>query len=295
MVNFILFNVLIVFLMTIDYILVSRNDTASVSLKLSVFWIISGLLFSFYFYFTQDFELMLQYLSGYFIEKSLSIDNIFVFFLIFSNFNIEKKYQHKILFVGIFTALVLRCFMIFFVGELIHKFHFVVDIFGALLVYAGIKSFIKNEDSESLQFLNLANKFGLNYAKEHRGNFFVKENNRWKPTVLIIVMIIVEVSDIVFAFDSIPAIFSITEDKTIIYSSNAFAIIGLRSLYGVFAVMVKEIQYLKYGIGLILCFTGMKMIFADIIDISAGVSLLIIMSILIFSVILSEYCNGKNK
>ena len=242
------FNCLILFLVLIDFLIVSKNPTSKTYLKLSIFWIILGLLFSVYIYFsTQNSELFYQYLSSYFIEKSLCLDNIFVFLLIFSKFNIEFKYQHKVLFIGIWSALLFRYLMIFTLGELLYSFHFLIPLFGIFLLYTGVHSF-KKENMSSNDLEKFFYKFRNHVELNHRGNFFVKNNGEWKATILVLVLILIESSDIVFAFDSIPAIFSVTSDKYIIYTSNALAIIGLRSLYGVFSEIIQKIYYLKHAI-----------------------------------------------
>ena len=235
-------------------------------------------------YFSQQ-ELIFEYLGAYFIEKSLSMDNIFVFLMIFSTFKIDPKYQHKVLFLGIFGALFFRYFMIFIIGELVDAFHFMIPVFGLMLLYAGLSS-LKKDDS-SIDYANFFRKFSKYIEIEHEGKFFVKSNGQWRATILIFVLIVIEISDIIFAFDSIPAIFSVTQDKVIIFSSNALAIIGLRSLYGVFSVTLTKIRYLRYAVSIILCGVGIKMIFADLIHIGAIESLIFIIFVLISSWIFS--------
>ncbi len=287
--NFILFNCFIIFLLIIDYLIVSKNNSIKASLILTIGWIILGLAFSLYIYKIKNFELMIEYLGAYFIEKSLSIDNIFVFFLIFSKFNIKPKYQHKILFIGIWSALILRFLMIFVVGNLIESFHFMIILFGILLIYTGIQSLIENQKNSKPFYNKIMEKLDIEFYKNHKGNFFIRDNKKLKPTILVIALITIETSDIIFAFDSIPAVFSVTSDLMIAYTSNAFAIIGLRSLYGFLAPVIQKIEYIKYGISLILCFIGFKMTFSNFISISAITSSLIIITILILSFIFSMY------
>ncbi len=254
-----------------------------------------GLLFSIYvYYYSKNLELFYEYLSAYFIEKSLSLDNIFVFLLIFSKFNVDSKYQHKVLFLGIWGALFFRYIMIFVLGELIDKFHFLIPLFGLFLLYTGIMALKKKSDSTvNLEFFE---RFSDHMELNHNGQFFVKQNNgSWKMTILVLVLIFVEVSDIVFAFDSIPAIFSVTSHKDVIYTSNAFAIIGLRSLYGIFSEIINRLYYLKHAVSLILCAIGIKMILADVIHIGSLESLIFIMLVLIGSYIASISKKEKGK
>ena len=277
-----LFNCLILLLVTADFLVISRNSSLKVSIALTIFWIVLGLSFSLYF---SQKELIFEYLGAYFIEKSLSMDNIFVFLMIFSTFKIEPKHQHKVLFLGIFGALFFRYLMIFIVGELIDTFHFMIPIFGFILLYTGISS-LKKDDS-SIDYTKFFKKFSKYIETRHEGEFFVKNKGRWRATILIFVLCVIEISDVIFAFDSIPAIFSVTSDKIIIYSSNALAIIGLRSLYGVFSMTLAKIHYLKYAVSIILCGVGAKMIFADWIHIGAIESLAFIIFVLFGSYVAS--------
>lgn len=173
--------------------------------------------------------------------------------------------------------------MIFTLGELIDKFHFLIPIFGLILLYTGITS-LKKENNSAINFESFFKKFSSKVELKHKGHFFVKQHHgKWKMTILVLVLLVVETSDIVFAFDSIPAIFSVTSNKDIIYTSNAFAIIGLRSLYGVFSEIINKLYYLKRAVSIILCAIGVKMILADIIHIGSLESLSFIMLVLICS------------
>lgn len=287
MFNFTIFNCFILFLVTIDFLITSKNQSTKTSVFLTVFWIVLGLLFSVYIYAqTKNSEMLYEYLGAYFIEKSLSLDNIFVFLMIFSKFGIDPKYQHKVLFVGIWSALFFRYLMIFIIGGIIDKFHFMIPIFGAVLLYTGVSSMKKEEDS-AIKFEKFFKQFSKYISIEHEGHFFRKNNNKLKATILILVLMIVEFSDIVFSFDSIPAIFSITSNKDIVYASNAFAIIGLRSLYGVFSSVIMKMHYLKLGVNIILCAVGIKMILSDILQIGAVPSLIFILVTLFGSYLMS--------
>lgn len=288
--NFALFNCLIIFLVTIDFLIISKNQSTKTSVILTIFWIVFGLLFSLFVYVqTNNLENLYEYLSAYFIEKSLSLDNIFVFLMIFSKFNIEHKYQHKVLFIGIWSALFLRYLMIFIISGIVNKFNFMIPVFGVLLLYTGISSMVNNEEESSIKMEKFFKGFSKYISTEHKGNFFLKEDNGWKPTILILVLMMIEISDIIFAFDSIPAIFSVTSNRDIIYMSNAFAIIGLRSLYGVFSSVIMKMHYLKSGVNIILCAVGLKMILSDVLSIGAVPSLIFILSVLFGSYLMSVY------
>lgn len=288
MVSFLLFNSFILLFVVIDFLIVSKNQSTRTYTLLTIFWIIVGLLFSVYvYYYSRSTELFYEYLSAYFIEKSLSLDNIFVFLLIFSKFKVDFKYQHKVLFLGIWGALFFRYIMIFVLSELIDKFHFLIPIFGLFLLYTGVTSLKKKNDS-TIHVENFFKKFSNHVELKHEGHFFVKQRNGdWRMTILIFVLILVETSDVVFAFDSIPAIFSVTSNKDIIYTSNAFAIIGLRSLYGVFSEIINKLYYLKHAVSIILCAIGMKMILVDVIHIGSLESLAFIILVLICSYFVS--------
>ncbi|MBR1734053.1 MAG: TerC/Alx family metal homeostasis membrane protein [Alphaproteobacteria bacterium] len=276
------FNIVIILLVIADLLFPPKNV-----IFLTFLWIFLGLSFSAFVYIQMGVDHFYEYLSAYFIEKSLSVDNIFVFLLIFERFKIESRYQKDLLFVGIWGALILRAFMIFAVSEILSAFHFMTYIFGLFIFIMGTMSFIKNNNSDYDKILNLQKYFNV-FQGDHQGRFFIKEDNgKWKMTILVVVVICIEICDIIFAFDSIPAIFSITDNKAIIYTSNAFAIIGLRSLYLAFEVAVNKFNYLKHGVGIILLFIGAKMILTDYYSISPLASFLIIIGILLGSFCIS--------
>lgn len=283
------FNLFILLMVVLDFLVLSRNPSIKNAIFLTIIWIVLGLSFSCVIYIQAGFEHFCEYLSSYCIEKSLSIDNIFVFLMIFNHFEIEEQYQRKLLFVGIWSALIFRILMIFMIGELLSKFHFMLYIFGILLVFIGISSFFK---TKNLKFhdrlLKIINNHTNFYEKNHNGHFFVKQDGKYKVTTLIVVIICIEICDVVFAFDSIPALFSITDNKVIIYTSNAFALIGMRSLYIVFARIVDTFYYLKYCIGVVLIFIGIKMIISDLIHISSVVSFTVIVVILLSPFVISK-------
>lgn len=246
--------------------------------------------------------LSLEYLTGYLIEKALSLDNIFVMLLIFLSFKVDPKYYHRVLFYGILGAIVLRFIFIFLSATLIHHFNWILLIFGLFLLYSGIKLFIDRNKKETIdvdkhpvvRFLSKHNWVTKEY---HGKNFFVKnENNRWILTPLMVVLIIVEFSDVIFAVDSIPAIFSVTSDPFIVFFSNIFAILGLRSLFFVLQSAVDKFVYLRPGLSVLLVFIGLKMVlpFVSPFHIPTVVSLCIIIGILTFCIVASLVVSKKN-
>ena len=203
-----------------------------------------------------------EFLTGYLIELSLSIDNLFVFLLIFGYFKVPKKYQHRVLFWGIFMALVMRLVMIFAGAELVESFHWVLYIFGAFLVYTGIKMFGDDAgfEPEESTIVRLTTKF-IPISKDYDGEkFLVRVGGKLTGTLLLLVLIVINVADLVFAVDSIPAIFGITTDRFIVYTSNIFAILGLRTFFFLLVDMAEKFHFLKYGLAFVLTFIGVKML-----------------------------------
>ena len=202
------------------------------------------------------------FLTGYLIEMSLSVDNLFVFLLIFSYFKVPKKYQHRVLFWGIFMALVLRLVMIFAGAELVEQFHWILYLFGAFLIYTGIKMFGDDDafEPEESAIVRTTTRF-IRISKKYEGEkFFVQIDGKRTGTLLLLVLIVINVADIVFAVDSIPAIFGITTDRFIVYTSNIFAILGLRTFFFLLADLADRFHYLKYGLAFVLSFIGVKML-----------------------------------
>jgi tellurite resistance protein TerC len=203
-----------------------------------------------------------EFLTGYLIELSLSIDNLFVFLLIFSFFKVPKKFQHRVLFWGIFMALVLRLVMILAGAELVESFNWILYIFGAFLIYTGVKMFGEDEafEPEDSTIVNLTTRF-IPFSKEYEGEkFFVTIDGKRTGTLLLLVLIVINVADVVFAVDSIPAIFGITTDRFIVYTSNIFAILGLRTFFFLLADLAERFHLLKYGLAFVLSFIGIKML-----------------------------------
>lgn len=202
------------------------------------------------------------FLTGYLIELSLSIDNLFVFLLIFSFFKVPKKYQHRVLFWGIFMALVLRMVMIFAGAELVEEFHWILYVFGGFLIYTGIKMFGDDDtfEPEESAIVRLTTRF-IRISKHYDGEkFFVRVDGQLTGTLLLLVLIVINLADVVFAVDSIPAIFGITTDRFIVYTSNIFAILGLRTFFFLLADLADRFHYLKYALAFILTFIGVKML-----------------------------------
>ena len=254
----------------------------------SAVWISLALAFNYGIYVFMGKEKAIEFLTGYVIEKSLSIDNLFVFIMLFTYFNVNTKYQHKVLFWGILGALVMRAIFIFAGVALINKFHWIIYVFGVLLVFTGIKMlFHKDEkiDPDKNPLVRLFKKFFPVTDKEHGGKFFVKMNGRTFATPLFIVLLIVEFTDLIFAVDSIPAILAITNDTFIIFTSNVFAILGLRALYFALAGITKYFYYIKYGLSAILVFVGIKMTIVDFYKIPILYSLFTIGTILLILVL----------
>lgn len=234
-------------------------------------------------------EMMEEFLAGYFLEESLSIDNIFVMIMIFVSFGIKKEYYHRVLFWGIFGAIVLRFIFIFALGALVTEFSWLLAIFGAILIYSGIKMFLdkgdEQVDTENHPVVKFASKHFPVTRESHGHDFF----HLGKMTPLFLVLLVIEFSDIIFAVDSIPAVFSVTKNPVIVYTSNIFAIMGLRSLFFLLSDVADRFWLLHYGLGALLTFIGVKMICAEFFGwhIPTLASLAVIIGILVVSVMLS--------
>jgi tellurite resistance protein TerC len=248
---------------------VFHRKTHVVTLKESVtwtaVWVVMALLFNLGIAHFMGNEKGLEFFTGYVIEKSLSVDNVFIFALLFSYFAVPALYQHKVLFWGVFGALVMRAIMIALGAKLIAEFAWIIYVFGAFLVLTGVKMIVKREE-EIHPERNPVVRFFKRYiptTSDFRGDkFFVRENGVLMATPLFVVLILVEISDLIFAVDSIPAIFAVTKDPFIVYTSNVFAILGLRSLYFALAGVLDKFHYLKVGLGVVLSFVGVKMLLA---------------------------------
>jgi tellurite resistance protein TerC len=261
----------------------------------SVVWVSLALLFNLFVYFWRGEQAGLEFLTGYLIEKSLSVDNIFVFALLFSYFAVPAKYQHRVLFWGILGALLMRGILIAVGAQLIAEFHWIIYLFGAFLVITGIKMALLGDqklEPERNPVVRLVRRL-IPITSEYRGQqFLVREADasgrlRWFATPLFLVLVMVETTDLVFAVDSIPAIFAVTLDPFIVYTSNVFAILGLRSLYFLLAGVMDRFVYLKPGLAAVLVFVGAKMLLVDVYKVPIGISLAVIGGILAIAIGLS--------
>ncbi|MGN6639353.1 MAG: TerC family protein [Mucilaginibacter sp.] len=240
-------------------------------------------------------NLALEFISGYVVEYALSVDNIFVMILIFTAFTVNPRYYHKVLIWGILGAIVMRFLFIFVGATLIDRFHWILYLFGVFLVYTGVMMFINRNkeeeiDPENHKVVKFASKYFSVYPKFEGGKFFIKKDSGKWITPLFLVLLIIEVTDLVFAVDSIPAIFSVTKDPYIVFFSNIFAILGLRSMFFLLVNIMDMFHYLKVGLAVLLTFIGLKMLaanYAEQLGLTTGVSLLIILGILAVSVVAS--------
>jgi len=262
----------------------------------SVIWVGLAMVFNLAVYLWFGSETALEFFTGYVIEKALSVDNLFVFVAIFTYFNISPMWQHRVLFWGILGALVMRALFIVVGGAMLSHFHWTMYLFGGILILTGIKLFYqKNQDvavDRTLIVRALKRLFPV--TDEHHGaRFFIKQNSRWFITPLFLALVTVEVSDLVFAVDSIPAVFAITSDLFIVFTSNIFAILGLRSLYFLLAGMLGRFRFLKVGLAAILVFVGFKMLISSVVKISILLSLGVIGCLLAGSVLASLWVARK--
>jgi len=257
-----------------------------------IFWITLSILFNIFIFYTRGETAAIEYFGGYIVEMSLSLDNLFLFLMVFSSFNIKEEYQEKVLLYGVLGAMILRLIFILLGVAIISKFSFLISIFGVILLLSGFKMFSKENDN--IQFHD---NFAVKILKKiipitnvlDGQKFFVKQNKSLYATPLFAALIIIEFSDIIFAIDSIPAIFSITTNTFIVYTSNIFAILGLRSMYYILQKMNNMFKFMRYGIGCILIFTGLKLVLLFWnIEISVTNSVLIIITILLSSIFISS-------
>jgi tellurite resistance protein TerC len=261
------------------------------SLTWTVVWVALALIFNLGVWHYSGSQKAIEFFTGYVIEKSLSVDNVFVFALLFSYFAVPTLYQHKVLFWGILGALVMRAVMIGVGAALIERFAWIIYVFGAFLILTGIKMIVKREQEMHPERNPLVSGFKriMPVTSDYRGDrFFVKESGRRYATPLFVVLLLVEFTDLIFAVDSIPAIFAVTRDPFIVYTSNVFAILGLRSLYFALAGVMDKFHLLKIGLGVVLAFVGVKMLLGHSpYKIDTVVSLLVIVGVLTVSVVAS--------
>jgi len=295
------FNLFVLLMLALDLGVFHRKVhvvTMKEALIWSGVWISLALLFNYGIYVYMGREKALEFLTGYLIEKSLSVDNIFVFVLIFTYFHVPPAYQHKVLFWGIIGALVMRAVFIFAGVALLARFHWLIYLFGGFLVVTGFKMALEGEkkiEPEKNPVVRLFRRLFPVTENFQDDKFHVKINGRIYFTPLFIVLLVVEMSDLIFAVDSIPAILAITDDTFIVYTSNVFAILGLRSLYFALSSVADKFRFLKFGLALILVFVGMKMCLTDIYKVPVNISLLVIIGILAVAVIASLSLVKKEK
>lgn len=289
----IVFNAFVLIMLALDLGVFHRKSheiTVKEALIWTFVWIFLSLIFNVIIYFWLGPQQALEYFTGYLVEKALSVDNIFVFIVIFTYFQVPSKYQHKVLFWGIIGALIMRVIFIFAGVALLEKFHFTIYVFGALLIFTGIKLFNHNNsriDPDKNPVLKFFKKLMPVTPTFHEDKFFTRIDGRLFATPLFLVLILIETTDLIFAVDSIPAILAITQDQFIVYTSNVFAILGLRSLYFALAGVVHRFWLLSYGLAIVLIFVGIKMTLIDFYKIPIELSLLFIASIITGSIILS--------
>lgn len=301
---FIVFIFIIVGFLIVDLGFLNRQahavSTRSAAIQ-SLFWVAISLGYFGLIWFYVGHELASQFLSAYITEKMLSVDNLFVIMLIFQYFKLDAKYYHRLLYWGILGAVIFRGIFITAGVAIVSMFHWVLYIFGAILVYTGFKLLFKKDDDDDDFQENKFYKFIVKFlrvdvAKRHKGKFFVKKDGLWFVTPFFLILLLVETTDIIFAFDSIPAVFSISQNWFIIFTSNIFAIMGLRALFFLVESIMQKFQYLQNGVSLVLIFIGGKML-AEIfhIEIASLHSLLIIVLILVGSLIASVLFGDKSK
>jgi tellurite resistance protein TerC len=291
------FNAFVLAMLALD-LGVFHRQAHEVSLKeagaWSTLWVSLALVFNYGIYHFMGPQAGLEFLTGYLIEKALSVDNIFVFVLIFSYFGVPPRYQHRVLFWGILGALLMRGAIIAAGAALITEFHWIIYVFGAFLVVTGIRMSTQTEhaiDAESNPVIRLVRRLVPVTNQYHGQRFFVREEVggrlRRVATPLFVVLVLVETTDLIFAVDSIPAIFAITQDPFIVYTSNVFAILGLRALYFLLAGVIHRFHYLKLGLSAVLVFVGAKMLLTDVYKVPVGLSLGVIALVLSTAVVAS--------
>lgn len=287
------FGAIILVLLVLD-LGVFHRKSHSISIKESAIWtgvwVSLALLFNLAIFYWKGPQTALEYLTGYIIEYSLSVDNLFVFIVIFGAFCVKPAQQHRILFWGILGALIMRGILIATGSILMDRFFWIAYVFGAFLIFTGIKLWIKKESNicpENNPLVCLAKRFLPMACDAKDGSFIVRQSGKLLITPLLLVLLTVETTDLVFALDSIPAIFAITTDPFVIYTSNIFAILGLRSLYFLLAGAVGKFYYLQTSLAIILTFVGIKMLIGHWYKVPIAVSLLIILSVLILGVLAS--------
>ncbi len=287
------FNVFVLAMLALDLGIFHRKaHTVSITEASiwSIVWIALALTFNAGLYFFSGPEPALQFFTGYLIEKSLSVDNIFIFVLLFTSFAIPAAYQHRILFWGVLGALVMRGILIVLGAVLLDTFHWIIYLFGAFLIVTGVRMAFHQEAEvhpEHNSMLKLVRRFIPVTQDYEHDRFVVRRAGQVLVTPLLLVLLVVETTDVIFALDSIPAIFAVTQNPFLVYTSNVFAILGLRSLYFVFANAMGRFSYLKLGLAVILTFVGVKMVLADVFSFPTALSLVVIAVVLTIAIVAS--------
>ncbi len=287
------FNVFVIAMLALDLGVFHRHAhkvSMREALLWSAVWIGMALVFNGIIYLSFGRTHALEFLTGYLIEKALSVDNLFVFLVVFSYFNVPDKYQHRILFWGIVGALVMRAIFIIVGAALLTAFHWLIYVFGGFLVVTGYKLLTQKESEvmpEKNPVLKLCRKFFPVAGGDQGGRFIVKVNGKKHITIWLLVLAVVETTDVIFALDSIPAIFAVTRDPFIVYTSNIFAILGLRALFFLLAGAMNQFTYLKVGLGLVLVFVGGKMLVSSHYHVPIALSLAVVAGLIGGSIVAS--------
>ncbi|HEX9831233.1 MAG TPA: TerC family protein [Thermodesulfobacteriota bacterium] len=287
------FNVFVITMLVLDLGVFHRKSHVikfKESLVWCAIWISLALLFNVGIYIWDGKKMAIEFLTSYLIELSLSVDNLFVFLLIFSYFRVPAKYQHRVLFWGILGAVIMRAIFIAAGITLIQKFHWIIYIFGGFLIFSGIKLALEKDKEihpEKNPVLKLFRRFMPVLSRYKEGKFFLRRNQRYYATPLFIVLLVVETTDVMFALDSIPAVIAITTDPFIVYTSNVFAILGLRAIFFALAGIMRLFHYLHYGLSFILVFVGVKMLVSKFYEIPVEIALGVIIAVLTTSVVAS--------
>jgi len=270
---YLVFGIVLTTALVFDLGLLSKKNktiTIKAALRQTLFWVLLAITFSFFLWYEKGNKPALEYLSAYLMEWSLSIDNIFVFILIFNAFRVKEHFYSRVLLIGILMAIILRVIFITLGVELVERFHWILYIFGVFLVYTGFKMFTENEEAEFDPHKNKVYKFLNRFLplspSDGQGKFIIRVNGKPQYTVLFVVVVILATVDLVFALDSIPAVMGISQDRLVIYTSNIFAVLGLRSLFFLLRGAVNKFKYLQQGISIVLVLIGIKMLAEKWID-----------------------------
>lgn len=288
------FTVFILLMLAVDLIVFHKKEheiKMKEAVSWAIVWITLALLFNLIVYYYFGSKLALEFSAGFLIEKALSVDNLFVFIIVLSYFAVPAHLQHRVIFWGVLGALIMRAIFVLTGAYLLEKFEWLVYVFGAFLVYTGAKTFFEDEKNkiqpDKNPVVKLVRKF-MPVTSDFRGaSFFVREKGKLHATPLFLVLIVIELTDVVFAVDSVPAVFAVSRDPFIVYTSNIFAILGLRALFFVLSKAMKEMEYLKYGLGFILVFVGTKMMISHYYKIPVLLSLGVIIGVLVITVVAS--------